>query len=73
MWLLLRKNDIARAYGEAWQHVEAFRRLLRTTARPIDGTPAEPHGRARHRAAAARRLARAKASEQEGTHRDKWA
>jgi hypothetical protein len=39
MWLLLPKDDIARAYGEAWQHVEAFRRLLRTTARPIDGTP----------------------------------
>ena len=39
MWLLLRKNDIDLAYGEAWQRVEAFRRLLRTTARPINGTP----------------------------------
>jgi subtilisin family serine protease len=39
IWLLLRKDDIERAYGEAWQRVEAFRRLLRTTARPINGAP----------------------------------
>jgi Subtilase family len=39
MWLLLRKDDMDRAYGEAWQRVEAFRRLLRTTARPINGAP----------------------------------
>jgi Subtilase family len=39
MWLLLRQDDIERTYGEAWQRVEAFRRLLRTTAGPINGTP----------------------------------
>jgi subtilisin family serine protease len=39
MWLLLRKDDIDRAYGEAWRRVEAFRALLRTTARPINGAP----------------------------------
>jgi subtilisin family serine protease len=39
MWLLLRQDDIDRAYGEAWQRVEAFRHLLRMTARPINGTP----------------------------------
>jgi subtilisin family serine protease len=38
MWLLLRQHDIDRTYGEAWQRVEAFRHLLRTTARPINGT-----------------------------------
>jgi subtilisin family serine protease len=37
MWLLLRKDDIERTYGEAWQLVEAFRRLLRVTAGPING------------------------------------
>jgi subtilisin family serine protease len=37
MWLLLRKADIERTYGEAWKRVEAFRRLLRTTAGPING------------------------------------
>jgi subtilisin family serine protease len=37
MWLLLRQDDIARTYGEAWQRVEAFRRLLRTTAGSING------------------------------------
>jgi hypothetical protein len=39
MWLLLRQDEIERTYGEAWQRVEAFRRLLRTTAGPINGTP----------------------------------
>jgi len=39
MWLLLREDDIERTYGAAWQRVEAFRRLLRTTARPINGEP----------------------------------
>jgi hypothetical protein len=37
MWLLLRQDDIERTYGEAWQRVEAFRRLLRTTAGSING------------------------------------
>lgn len=37
MWLLLRRDDIDRAYGEPWQRIEAFRRLLRTTARSING------------------------------------
>ena len=37
MWLLLRGDDIDRTYGRAWQRVEAFRRLLRTTARPVNG------------------------------------
>jgi hypothetical protein len=41
MWLLLRKEDFERAYREVWQHVEAFRRLLRTTARSINGAPPE--------------------------------
>jgi endonuclease G len=36
MWLLLRADDIERTYGEAWQRVEAFRRLLRTTAGSIN-------------------------------------
>ena len=39
MWLLLRQDEIERTYGEAWQRVEAFRRLLRTTAGPINGAP----------------------------------
>jgi endonuclease G len=39
MWLLLRGDDINRTYGEAWQRVEAFRRLLRTTAGAVNGTP----------------------------------
>jgi hypothetical protein len=39
MWLLLRKDDIERTYGEAWQRVEAFRRLLLTSAGPINGAP----------------------------------
>jgi hypothetical protein len=39
MWLLLRQDDIERTYSEAWQRVEAFRRLLRTTAGPINGAP----------------------------------
>jgi subtilisin family serine protease len=39
MWLLLRGDAINRTYGEAWQQVEAFRRLLRTTAGPINGAP----------------------------------
>ena len=39
MWLLLRQDEIARTYGEAWQRVEPFRRLLRTTAGPINGAP----------------------------------
>jgi endonuclease G, mitochondrial len=39
MWLLLRRDEIERAYGEAWQRVEAFRRLPRTTAGAINGTP----------------------------------
>jgi hypothetical protein len=39
MWLLLRRDEIDRSYGEAWQRVEAFRRLLRTTAGPINGAP----------------------------------
>jgi subtilisin family serine protease len=43
MWLLLRGDDLARTYGEAWQRVEAFRRLLRTTAQSING-PAPPGG-----------------------------
>ncbi len=37
MWLLARKDDIAGAYPEPWQRVEAFRRLLRTTAGLDDG------------------------------------
>jgi hypothetical protein len=37
MWLLLRQDDIERTYGEAWQRVEALRRLLRTTAGSING------------------------------------
>ncbi len=37
MWLLARKDDLAEAYSEPWQRVEAFRRLLRATAKPIDG------------------------------------
>ena len=45
MWLLLRGDDIDRTYGEAWQRVEAFRRLLRTTARSINGAaPANGSG-----------------------------
>lgn len=43
MWLLARGADIAGAYTEPWQRVEAFRRLLRTTAQPIVG-PAPPNG-----------------------------
>jgi subtilisin family serine protease len=39
MWLLLRRDEIERSYGEAWQRVEAFRLLLRTTAGPINGAP----------------------------------
>jgi hypothetical protein len=38
MWLLLRQGEIERTYGEAWQRVEAFRCLLRTTAGPLNGT-----------------------------------
>lgn len=45
MWLLARGADIAAAYGEPWQQVEAFRRLLRTTAQPIVG-PAPANGTA---------------------------
>lgn len=37
MWLLARGADIAAAYGEPWQRVEAFRQLLRATAQPIVG------------------------------------
>jgi len=45
MWLLLRGGDLDRAYGQAWQRVEAFRRLLRTTAGPINGSqPANGSG-----------------------------
>jgi subtilisin family serine protease len=45
MWLLLRQDEIERTYGEAWQRVEAFRRLLRTTAGPINGaSPANGTG-----------------------------
>ena len=36
MWLLLRQDDIGRTYGEAWQRVEAFRCLLRTSAGSIN-------------------------------------
>jgi subtilisin family serine protease len=45
MWLLFRGDDIIRTYGEAWQRVEAFRHLLRTTAGPINGlAPANGSG-----------------------------
>ena len=37
MWLRHRGDDIAHAYNEKWQRVEAFRRLLHTTAGPLDG------------------------------------
>lgn len=37
MWLRLRGGDIAAAYGEPWQRVEAFRLLLRSTASRING------------------------------------
>jgi subtilisin family serine protease len=37
MWLVARAADIAAAYPEPWQRVEAFRRLLRETAQPIVG------------------------------------
>ena len=41
MWLRARGHDIAVAYGEPWQRVEAFRHLLRETATPVTGaTPA---------------------------------
>jgi subtilisin family serine protease len=43
MWLLHRGGDIDRAYGDAWQRVEAFRRLLHTTAGPLDGPPPANH------------------------------
>lgn len=38
MWLLARGADIAAAYSEPWQRVEAFRQLLRDTAQPIIGS-----------------------------------
>lgn len=43
MWLLARGADIAAAYVEPWQRVEAFRRLLRATAQPVVG-PVQPPG-----------------------------
>ena len=65
MWLLLRQDEIERTYGEAWQRVEAFRRLLRTTAAADQWRAAgQPHRRARHRAAAAGRPARCGRPEQ---------
>ena len=46
MWLLMRKNQIERLYGEPWQRVEAFRWLLRHEARSlIYWEQREQHGR----------------------------
>ncbi len=45
MWLRHRGDDIAHAYDEPWQRVEAFRRLLHTTAGPLGGAaPANRSG-----------------------------
>ncbi len=37
MWLRARDADIAAAYNEPWQRVEAFRSLLKSTAQRING------------------------------------
>lgn len=37
MWLRSRGSEIKAKYSEPWQRVEAFRSLLRTTAKPING------------------------------------
>lgn len=37
MWLTARADDIDAAYGELWQRIEAFRRLLADTKKPIAG------------------------------------
>ncbi|HEX6014964.1 MAG TPA: S8/S53 family peptidase [Geminicoccaceae bacterium] len=37
MWPLARGRDLDAAYGERWQRIEAFRRLLRETAGPLAG------------------------------------
>ena len=34
LWLLHRGDEIARTYQQKWQRVEAFKRLVRTTAQP---------------------------------------
>lgn len=44
MWLRARGDDIARAYGEPWQRVEAFRHLLRHTGGSVGGSQATPGG-----------------------------
>lgn len=37
MWLAHRDDDIDAAYGEPWQRVEAFRKLLADTKQPVTG------------------------------------
>ena len=39
LWLVFRRDDINRTYSEAWQRIEAFKALLKSTARPIVNNP----------------------------------
>jgi hypothetical protein len=71
---LLRRDEIERTYGEAWQRVEAFRRLLRTAAGPINGTaPANRTGVLDIERLLLAALPAAGSLEKAPPDRDKWA
>lgn len=38
MWLVHRRQEIAQYYAEPWKRIEGFRRLIKATHRPVEGS-----------------------------------